>query len=174
MIVTYATSQGNNRSLTYWSSPGIEPKSSRLLAGFLTCWATTGLLFFNQHKYILYTLLICKIHLTVSKIFHHKNNLKGELRTGMTMVCLWREAKKWDSSHQRGGLKGRSYDDGRLRVCYYIEGHVQQRMWRCQGEHEHQRVKTHLEFYCTYLHNTNPQLQPFVGTLLENSLKEVM
>ena len=34
-------SHGNTGSLTYWARPGIKPKSSWILAGFLNHWATT-------------------------------------------------------------------------------------------------------------------------------------
>ena len=38
----YATTCGNAGSLTHWVKPGIEPTSSWILCGFLTCWATRG------------------------------------------------------------------------------------------------------------------------------------
>ena len=34
--VTYTTAHGNARSLTHWARPGIEPKSSWILVGFVT------------------------------------------------------------------------------------------------------------------------------------------
>ena len=36
----YATSCSNAMSLTHWARPGMEPASSWILVGFLTCWAT--------------------------------------------------------------------------------------------------------------------------------------
>ena len=39
--VTYTTACGNARPSTHWARPGIEPESSWILVGFLTCWATT-------------------------------------------------------------------------------------------------------------------------------------
>ena len=36
---TYAMAHGNARSLTCWTSPGIEPVSSWILAGFVNHWA---------------------------------------------------------------------------------------------------------------------------------------
>ena len=33
---------GNTGSLTHWARPGIKPTSSWILAGFVTCWTTTG------------------------------------------------------------------------------------------------------------------------------------
>ena len=42
--VTYTTAHGKARSLTYWARPGIEPASSRMLAGFVTHWATMATL----------------------------------------------------------------------------------------------------------------------------------
>ena len=35
-------SHSNTRFLTHWARPGIEPTSSGILVGFLTCWATKG------------------------------------------------------------------------------------------------------------------------------------
>ena len=40
--VTYNTAHGNARSLTHWARPGIEPKSSWILFGFVNLWATKG------------------------------------------------------------------------------------------------------------------------------------
>ena len=40
--MTYTAACGNARSLTHWARPGMEPKSSWKLVGFLTCWVTTG------------------------------------------------------------------------------------------------------------------------------------
>ena len=40
-IPTYTAAYSNTRSLTHWVRPRIEPESSWILVGFLTCWATT-------------------------------------------------------------------------------------------------------------------------------------
>ena len=40
--VTYTTASGNAESLTHWVRPGVEPASSWILVGFLTCWARVG------------------------------------------------------------------------------------------------------------------------------------
>ena len=40
--VTYTTTHGNIRSLTYWMKPGIEPMSSWMLVGFANGWAMRG------------------------------------------------------------------------------------------------------------------------------------
>ena len=37
----YAAAHGKVRSLTHWGRPGIEPTSSWVLVGFMTCWTTT-------------------------------------------------------------------------------------------------------------------------------------
>ena len=39
---THTASWGKTGSLTYWVRQGIEPESSWIPIGFLTCWATTG------------------------------------------------------------------------------------------------------------------------------------
>ena len=39
---TYTTAQGNDRSLTLWARPGIEPASSWILVGFFNHWTMTG------------------------------------------------------------------------------------------------------------------------------------
>ena len=40
---TYTIANGNSRSLTHWTRPGIRPTSSWILVGFLTHWATKGI-----------------------------------------------------------------------------------------------------------------------------------
>ena len=44
---TYPTAHSNAESLTHCVRPGIEPTSSWILVGFVTCWATTGTPFFS-------------------------------------------------------------------------------------------------------------------------------
>ena len=39
---TYTSAHVNPRSLTHWSRPGIKPVSSRMLVGFVNCWAMKG------------------------------------------------------------------------------------------------------------------------------------
>ena len=41
--MTYTTAHDNAGSLSHWAKPGIEPASSWILAGFITCWATAGI-----------------------------------------------------------------------------------------------------------------------------------
>ena len=48
--VTYATACSNERSLTNWARPGIEPSFSWILVRFLNYWATTG----TPEKYFLH------------------------------------------------------------------------------------------------------------------------
>ena len=39
---TYTIAHGNTRSLTHWTKPGMEPKSSWMLVRFANHWAMTG------------------------------------------------------------------------------------------------------------------------------------
>ena len=40
---------GNARSLPHWARPGIEPKTSQFLVGFVNHWATTGAPIYLNH-----------------------------------------------------------------------------------------------------------------------------
>ena len=55
MSVTYTTAHSIAGSLTHWARPGIQPKSSWVLVGFVNCWALEGtphlLLLLNCHPY---------------------------------------------------------------------------------------------------------------------------
>ena len=44
MSMTYTTAYSNAGSLTHWSRPGIELKSSWILVRFINCWAIMGTL----------------------------------------------------------------------------------------------------------------------------------
>ena len=46
-------SLSNTGSLTHWARPGIKPPSSRMLVGFINCWATTG----ASYLYIIFHIL---------------------------------------------------------------------------------------------------------------------
>ena len=41
-LPAYTTALSNTRYLIHWARPGIEPASSWVLVGFITCWATGG------------------------------------------------------------------------------------------------------------------------------------
>ena len=56
---TYSTAHGNSRSLTHWSSPGIEPATPRFLIGFVST---------APQQELLVVVLTC-VSLTMASIF---------------------------------------------------------------------------------------------------------
>ena len=68
----FATACSNTRSLPHWVSLGIEPASSWILVGFLTCWVTTGTLFpsFSSSKIYSTHELMLKIYLFIC-VYRH-------------------------------------------------------------------------------------------------------
>lgn len=82
---------------------------------------------------------------TVSKIFFIIKKVK---KGNWELELLWfdYEGKKRNEVVAIGQVDSR--EDfimmGDLRVCFYAEGYMQQRIWKCQEEHENQRTKTHL------------------------------
>ena len=62
-LLAYTTPHGNSGSLTQWARPGIEPRSSWMLVGFINCWAMSGtpVVFLKQRKHspFLKKIIVC-------------------------------------------------------------------------------------------------------------------
>ena len=89
-------SHSNARSLTHWVRPWIELESSWVLAGFITCWVTTGIpqmhiflhLIFLVHQYSFLLYLSCFRHIHLVPFFFIKI-YSSQMQSSILTTYFW-------------------------------------------------------------------------------------